>query len=100
RAPLHLLPLPYTTLFRSPGEVRLREHDAVEAAVFALDRLRHLLVVARRRALEVERIDRGARAANRLNFVEQLLQRPHLAAEQQRSAEHTSELQSLTNLVC
>src|SRR5690242_21378016 len=61
---------PYTTLFRSVGAVQHRDVGQGEPAV--------VLPV---RPAAVERVERGA-------------------AEQPRSEEHTSELQSHVNLVC
>src|SRR5438093_6639666 len=68
---------PYTTLFRSPEVARLTQ---------ALDDVQ-------RRLGELE---------ERMDFAERLLAKERVAERQAcaRSEEHTSELQSLTNLVC
>src|SRR5262249_61316127 len=88
---------PYTTLFRSQGDVgpehgHLAEHvGAVADQVHVLERRRHLAVLdevaLRQREDEIPVADVDLPAAEALG-------------EDARSEEHTSELQSLTNLVC
>src|SRR5260370_15816591 len=77
---------PYTTLFRSPGP----EH-AFERAEQRLDR----------RAVRDQRagpVQAGARLARQLELVQRVGH--ELLVGQDRSEEHTSELQSHLNLVC
>src|SRR5437016_9456278 len=80
---------PYTTLFRSPGRAFRERHESSEAGQaraarslddLKLDRLPRLPVGA-----YVEAVLAGREALHQL---------------EPRSEEHTSELQSLTNLVC
>src|SRR5437016_10445242 len=69
---------PYTTLFRSPGETERLQQTQHQLAAIKHDQ----------KVIEVEEIKRGQTEDSRQSdFV-------------QRSEEHTSELQSLTNLVC
>src|SRR2546430_8368737 len=77
---------PYTTLFRSVDGDRVWRADLVLAAVAAADRA--ALVVLR-----------GEPAAQPLGHFARQLRLPVLAHER-RSEEHTSELQSQSNLVC
>src|SRR5258706_11626482 len=71
---------PYTTLFRSDSPL---EGDGFE------------LPVPRKLGLR-----RGRRLALHLGSLNAPAARPRLERDQARSEEHTSELQSLTNLVC
>src|SRR5437016_10088870 len=78
---------PYTTLFRSRGEERRALHRA--QARLDADRLE---IVAERFGQREERRER--RQVSRVEA------RGIPGLGQERSEEHTSELQSLTNLVC
>src|SRR5688572_31566836 len=74
---------PYTTLFRS------RDHRSGCLHLFAIDALRVVRIHARR---DHEHPERNAEL--RLPFLLQLFE------HERRSEEHTSELQSQSNLVC
>src|SRR5436190_15390087 len=80
---------PYTTLFRSQATGVLGEREETDqTAAIRLDRGGHdLLLGARRGAAGCRVHDHGA-------------DRQCLAAEAERSEEHTSELQSHSDLVC
>src|SRR5262249_62415316 len=90
---------PYTTLFRSQAEAvgRWGHRCLVSALVLAVVRgSRHALAVAALRAAvlrgHLDRVRYG-----RSGFPESAARLPAVVL---RSEEHTSELQSLTNLVC
>src|SRR5262249_61630723 len=91
---------PYTTLFRSAERVAdaLRDGDEQLVAEMVAERVVHRL-----EAVDVDEQHRELRAAApcRGDRVRQALveQRP-VRQVGERSEEHTSELQSLTNLVC
>src|SRR5258706_11948031 len=71
---------PYTTLFRSLNQGAIRIHDRIAGILPG-----HVLVA-----------NRGAR----LVFLESIAVAVPIFIDPCRSEEHTSELQSLTNLVC
>src|SRR5437016_8115054 len=88
---------PYTTLFRS-------DQDAIAAVRLRVIQIRHAGLKRRMRrshtevqTLEIETRGRGAKLR-----IQRVRQRRRVAVLQfaVRSEEHTSELQSLTNLVC
>src|SRR2546430_5046022 len=82
RSPL----FPYTTLFRSP---RARAHEPQHSLADEDAR------GAGRRAVEV-----GHHGRSHLSRLEQRAPRPAVREARVRSEEHTSELQSQSNLVC
>src|SRR5262249_62205319 len=89
RPPPHSPPFPYTTLFRSGGGGALRRlqpghHPRRPRQAHPRRRLRHAVVGALHGSQGRAPDARGRRAPRR----------------PARSEEHTSELQSLTNLVC
>src|SRR5262249_59386088 len=81
---------PYTTLFRSPCNRR----DRTVAAPGIFSRTRGQKVVPRQR--KVERVPSCRRPVGSPSCGDEWRQRERFS----RSEEHTSELQSLTNLVC
>src|SRR5262249_61584107 len=90
---------PYTTLFRSLEGVRQAYPGARLWAVF------EPRSATSRRAVFQHEYTQAFRAADRVLIADVYHHREQLAAEerfspQTRSEEHTSELQSLTNLVC
>src|SRR5262249_57848862 len=92
RSPL----FPYTTLFRSRGRLqpgradgrlgRLRRHDPVERGADG----------QADQGIRADALDDGPEMKAEVQYAGN----GALAAEAHRSEEHTSELQSLTNLVC
>src|SRR2546430_4284245 len=76
---------PYTTLFRSPNVQFRCSHSALDVGRWALD----VCFV-----MQVEAHD------ERLAAIRAAFPKEGLFAEKERSEEHTSELQSQSNLVC
>ena len=68
-------------------------HQAVEAAKFLFDILRHIVIIFFGRAFQVERINRRCRIAGLLDFIVQVFQKPDILAEQNDSSASLGESQ-------
>src|SRR5205814_4155874 len=98
--PPRTTPFPYTTLFRSGQRNAKRPVGRLEATAVQ----QHDSVVLGQTEGEIERVDVLLEVFDRV--LADVLSRPELEVDQavvgieQRSEEHTSELQSLRHLVC